>query len=210
MTAAAFASQLWPSCWWGQADRIIDALDMAESHVHAGRTEVAGRFTIAAFPSSARFVASTVHQLWRSHPRLDVRTVELEPDDALTAVGRGDVDLAVAHDYRHDPHPSDASLDRRTLFEEPLAVFEQATSPRAALAEFADCAFAAPSEQNACGRAVRTACRAAGFEPQVTHVSNDFNVLLAHVEAGSAVALLPASALGHHRVAVTPLPDHLE
>ncbi len=193
-----------------QTGSIVEALDAVDSIVHAGRTDIAGRFSIAAFPSAAPLVATAVSQLELQHPLLQVQTVDMEPDEAFVAVDRGDVDVAVAHDYGHDQRPADANFDRFSLFDEPLVIFSTALDSSRVLSDYADRSFASPFEANACGRAVRAACRMAGFEPHVMHRSNDFNVLLAHVAAGTSIALLPESALGRHELHVTSLDDELE
>ncbi|HEV7722963.1 MAG TPA: LysR substrate-binding domain-containing protein, partial [Iamia sp.] len=48
----------------------------------------------------------------------------------------------------------------------------------------------APDEVS-CGAAVRSACRAAGFEPRVRWQTDDLILHLEHVAAGHGVALLP-------------------
>src|SRR2546426_471294 len=55
-------------------------------------------------------------------------------------------------------------------------------------------AGAAEPPDGACGQAVRRACRAAGFEPDVRYDSRESGVLLAAVAAG-AVAVLPRLGL---------------
>ena len=64
------------------------------------------------------------------------------------------------------------------------------TAP-AQLADLADLDWVMPPEDAACGLAVRSACRSAGFEPRVRWISDDMLVLVSAVAAGHGVAVLP-------------------
>jgi len=64
-----------------------------------------------------------------------------------------------------------------------------------ALTDLKEEVWAADPPTNACGRAVRSACRAAGFEPDVRYNSNEYGVLLAAVVNAGAVALIPRLGL---------------
>jgi DNA-binding transcriptional LysR family regulator len=64
-----------------------------------------------------------------------------------------------------------------------------------ALAELADRIWAAEPAGSTCGRAVRTACRIAGFEPDVRYVSAEIGVALTAVATAGAVALVPRLGL---------------
>jgi DNA-binding transcriptional LysR family regulator len=48
-----------------------------------------------------------------------------------------------------------------------------------------------PPDDAACGLAVRSACRAEGFEPRVSWETDDMLLLVRAVEAGHGVAVLP-------------------
>ena len=58
-----------------------------------------------------------------------------------------------------------------------------------------DADWVMPPEDAACGRAVRSACRAAGFEPRVRWTSDDMLVLVRAVADGHGVAVLPRLAV---------------
>jgi DNA-binding transcriptional LysR family regulator len=62
------------------------------------------------------------------------------------------------------------------------------------LAELASDVWAAAPTRTDCGTAVREACRAAGFEPDVRYEFTEFAVVLHLVAAGMAVGLLPQLA----------------
>ena len=52
-----------------------------------------------------------------------------------------------------------------------------------------------PPDDAACGLAVRSACRAEGFEPRVRWETDDMLLLVRAVEAGHGVAVLPRLAV---------------
>ena len=58
-----------------------------------------------------------------------------------------------------------------------------------------------PPDEAACGLAVRSACRAAGFEADVRWTSDDMLVLVRAVAAGHGVAVLAAALGGRRRCA---------
>jgi DNA-binding transcriptional LysR family regulator len=59
-----------------------------------------------------------------------------------------------------------------------------------------------PPDDAACGQAVRSACRAAGFEPRVRWTSDDMLVLARAVAAGHGVAVLPRLSVALEAAAV--------
>jgi DNA-binding transcriptional LysR family regulator len=75
-----------------------------------------------------------------------------------------------------------------------------------ALADLAGEIWAAEPAANTCGRAVRAACRAAGFEPDIRYVSAETGVVLAAVRTAGAVALIPSLGLAAPPPGVRILP----
>ena len=59
-----------------------------------------------------------------------------------------------------------------------------------------------PPVDAACGLAVRSACRAAGFEPRVRWTSDDMLVLVRAVAAGHGIAVLPRLSIAVDAAAV--------
>ena len=56
---------------------------------------------------------------------------EMEPDESLPAVLRGETDVAVAHDYDLLPRPLDPLFERRELARDPVLLAAPASSPLA-------------------------------------------------------------------------------
>jgi DNA-binding transcriptional LysR family regulator len=63
------------------------------------------------------------------------------------------------------------------------------------LADLADDPWIGPYSGNPCHDVVMLACEFAGFQPRVTHSSDDFRAVAALAGAGAGVALVPRSAL---------------
>ena len=74
---------------------------------------------------------------------------------------------------------------------------------RPALAALAAERWVMPPDDAACGQAVRSACRAAGFEPDVRWTTDDMLVLARAVGAGHGIAILPRRSVAEDAAAVT-------
>src|SRR6476646_2643326 len=184
----------------GHTDALLARLDAAEADLAALRDQVAGRVTLAAFPSAA---AGLVPAAWAalagSAPQVRLDLTEMEPEESLPAVLRGETDVAVAHEYDLLPRPLDSLFERRDVLADPVSLavpvgHPLAGQPAIALADLADQSFLAPREATSCGEMIRRACARAGFAPRVTARATDFGVLLALVAAGAGVTLVPALA----------------
>jgi DNA-binding transcriptional LysR family regulator len=131
--------------------------------------------------------------------RLDL--TEMEPEESLPAVLRGETDVAVAHEYDLLPRPLDPLFERRELLDDPvvLAIPADGTVPLAAdgpvpLATLAGRPFLAPRQSTSCAEMIQRACARAGFVPRVVARASDFQVLLSLVGAGAGVTLVPGLA----------------
>ena len=102
-------------------DALLARLDAAESDLAALRDQVAGRVTLAAFPSAAAtIVADAWAALARSAPQVQLELTEMEPEESLPAVRDGQADIAVAHEYDLLPRPLDPLFERRELARDPV------------------------------------------------------------------------------------------
>jgi DNA-binding transcriptional LysR family regulator len=126
----------------------------------------------------------------------------MEPDESVPAVLRGEIDVAVAHEYDVVPRPLDPLLERRDVLAEPvfLAVPADSLAARAPSVELGSVAtepFLAPTAGTTCAEMVQRACALAGFVPRVVARATDFQVLLNFVAAGAGVMLIPHLAAYH-------------
>jgi len=182
------------------ADAVLLELDKAESALLATLNEVGGTLRLGAFASvTASVLAPALASLALEHPDLVVSIRDVDPSSALRDLRLGEVDVVVAHEYDHMLQPSDPGIERSLLFTEPMFAVTPPGRfwPGAAvgLHELAADCFAAAPVGSDCGQAVREACRAAGFEPDVRFNFMEFPVLLDLVRAGLAVSVLPALAI---------------
>jgi len=204
----------------GHTDALLARLDAAESDLAALRDQVAGRVALAAFPSAAAsFVSAAWAALAGSAPQVRLDLTEMEPEESLPAVLRGQTDVAVAHEYDLLPRPLDPLFERRELLSDPVLLAVPADHPLAAahpsaahpsaahpsaahpsaampvpLASLAGLPFLAPRDTTSCAEMIQRACARAGFVPRVVARATDFGVLLSLVAAGAGVTLVPALA----------------
>ena len=117
----------------GHTDVLLARLDAAESDLAALRDQVAGRVALAAFPSAAAsFVSAAWAALAGSAPQVRLDLTEMEPEESLPAVLRGQTDVAVAHEYDLLPRPLDPLFERRELLSDPVLLAVPAVHPPAA------------------------------------------------------------------------------
>jgi len=149
-----------------------------------------------------------VAQVAEKYPQLKITLLEFEADDSLRELRLGQLDIVVTHEYDHERRPPEPELVRVDLFAEDMLVAAPAGlfEGPVALADLKGEIWAADPPNNSCGRAVRSACRAVGFEPDVRYNSNEYSVLLAAVMHGGAVALMPRLGLAGAPPEVDVLP----
>lgn len=212
-----------------RAEEILGRVGAAREELDALVSLSAGRVRLAAFPSAlATLVPGVVGRLAREHPGLGVGLVEAEPPEALDAVRRGAVDVALV--FEHDRSPVDVEgLRAVPVLAEELFLVRAGTGPhpgthlgtRSAtdgaaasseegavdLAPLADAAWIAGCER--CRADLVGRCERAGFTPRVAFETDDYVAVQALVASGVGVSLLPALALRAHRdprVTVRALP----
>jgi DNA-binding transcriptional LysR family regulator len=185
-------------------DALLARLEAAEADLAALRDQVAGRVTIAAFPSAgATIVAAAWATLARSAPQVAIELTEMEPEESLPAVLRGEVDIAVGHEYDIFPRPIDPLFERRELMADPVLLAVPAAGPPGdnahvarpvRLDALAGQPFLAPRSSTSCAEMIQRACARAGFVPRVVARATDFHVLLSLVGAGAGITLVPRLA----------------
>jgi DNA-binding transcriptional LysR family regulator len=187
-------------------DALLVQLDSAEADLAALRDQVTGRVALAAFPSVAATVVATAWAaLAGAAPHVQLQLEEMEPEESLPAVLRGEADVAVAHEYDIFPRPLDPLFERRELLTDPvlLAVpdgFRGADGQPVAdgapvpLASLGATPFLAPRANTSCAEMIQRACARAGFVPRVVARATERDVQLNLVAAGAGVTLVPRLA----------------
>ena len=178
----------------GRAAEVLDVLASARADLDRIGGSVAGPVAVAAVASAAAtFLSSAVTTLRRAHPGIVVGVTAAEPAQALRLLVAGDVDLAVVDEYDYVPLALPEFVVVRELCTEPLVAVGPtgAFGRRPALADLGGHDWVMPPDDAACGLAVRSACRAEGFEPRVRWETDDMLLLVRAVEAGHGIAVLP-------------------
>jgi DNA-binding transcriptional LysR family regulator len=199
------------------ADAITGAIAAAEADLASMQEAVTGTLRISAFPTAARAVMPPVMTaLSRMHPELRVTLRDLEADESLTALQNDEIDIAIVDDYGDGSRVADPGLEvcefmrdliyLATATETPGkgrpsaagAVSPTPTTPpagEARLEEFRDAFWIMDTDNSHLSRVVSQECRRLGFEPHIRSSCRDFSVIIALVEAGLGVGVLPGLAL---------------
>lgn len=173
------------------AERILLAQDQALAAVRTLGPQAAGRVTLGLFGSSAALLPTIVQSVAAAHPGIEIRTREIDVDEALMAVRRGWVDLAFGLDYADAPIPRVADVGFTPLLVERMGIAmasgELHRRGRVDLAAGRDWDWILAPAGTHYGDAVRAACRRAGFEPRVIHEVTDTAASLALAASGQGV-----------------------
>lgn len=202
----------------GHAARILSAVDDAGHAMESARAGVGTTLTAGVWASVATALLPTgLGILARDHPGIVVRTRELAPEDTTGAVRDGSLDLAFVLDYSSYAMARVPELTRVPIAVESLhAVVPPGSldpgtvaAGSVSLADLARSPWILSSRRSHFGRAVRLACREAGFEPEIRHEAGEQSTALAMVAAGLGVTLASDLGLGTYGadVEVVPLAD---
>ena len=191
------------------ADAIAAAIDAAESELAAEREGVTGTLRVAAFPTAARAILpDAIATLGRRHPGLRIVLRDLETRESLRALALDELDLAVIDEYDEMSQVREPALDLVPLLTDPLRVALPPGSPSTpvTLADLTDATWIMDTEQSAIFAAVTRATDRAGFRPTVRAHCKDYGVIVALVEAGLGIAVLPGLALQDRPTRATVVP----
>ncbi|MER6538463.1 LysR family transcriptional regulator [Streptomyces sp900105755] len=188
------------------AARILSQVELAQSDLEAHRGQVVGELRLSAFPTAARgLFPAALAALRARHPALRVRSSELEPENGVAGVVRGDLDLAVVLDWYNKPMPVPDGLVKAPLLDDPAEVALPAGHRLSGreevdLGEFAEDQWITWGEGEFCHEWLMFTLRSRGIEPIVGHRAAETHTQLGLVAAGLGVCIAPL--LGRH-----PVPD---
>ncbi|WP_318204667.1 LysR family transcriptional regulator [Streptomyces sp. SCL15-4] len=186
------------------AARILSQVELAESDLEAHRGQVVGELRLSAFPTAARgLFPAALGALRTEHPGLRVRSSELEPEQGIAGVVRGDLDLAVVLDWYNKPMPVPDGLVKAPLLDDPADVampvgHRLADRDEVDLTEFAEDEWITWGEGEFCHEWLMFTLRSKGVEPIVGHRAGETHTQLGLVAAGLGVCIAPL--LGRHPV----------
>jgi DNA-binding transcriptional LysR family regulator len=176
-----------------EAADLLARVEQVEAGLAAHRGAVTGPLEVAAFATAARgLLPAALAALRAEHPDLTVTSRELDPHEAVPALTRGQIDLAVVQDWPDDPLPLPPGVSTRPLLEDRFDLAAPAGHPLAArgTVRVADLAGAEwvtwPGSQICGGWLTRTLP-----DPRVAHTASEHSTQLALVAAGLGLALIP-------------------
>ncbi|WP_406305009.1 LysR family transcriptional regulator [Streptomyces sp. NBC_00885] len=181
-----------------QAEAVFAQLERADAELTGYLQGEAGEVRVGAFSTAVpALVVPAVRELRQAHPSLEVRVREAEAAEAYELLLSGDVDVALSL-AAHAPTARDPKFSRFPLLADPLDVALPAGHPLASSAglRLADLSgepwiFGGSGPWS---EITFAACEAAGFVPEQAHSAAGWTAILAMVEAGMGVALIPRMA----------------
>jgi DNA-binding transcriptional LysR family regulator len=183
------------------AESIFAQVQAAEDDLAAVLGVRGGRLRVASFPSAgATLMPLAVATFRRRHPDVALTLAEGEPEEIAPRLRAGEFDLALLFEFPGTRERPGVGLRSVTLLEDSMHVALPAEHPLAAkpaltLADLREQNWVQTSASSPCARHVVRSCLAAGFEPNVTFESDDYETVQGLVAAGVGVALIPRLAL---------------
>ncbi|MFI9202726.1 LysR family transcriptional regulator [Streptomyces sp. NPDC053048] len=184
------------------ASRILSQVELAQADLEAQQGRAVGELLVGAFPTAARgLFPAALATLRDAHPQLRARLEEMEQDEAVPRVVRGDIDLAVVLDWYNKPLPVPDELSKAPLLDDPVDVAVPAGHPLAdrehvALEDFADDEWISWPKGEFCHDWLMLTLRGKGVEPRISHMAEEHHTQLALVAAGLGIAVAPRLGRG--------------
>jgi DNA-binding transcriptional LysR family regulator len=184
----------------GHAEGILARLDAAETSLAAIAGLRGGRLRMASFPTAGATLMPVAIATFRaSYPDVELTLAEGEPEEILPRLRAAELDLALLFEFAGES-TLEGDLTRVALLSDPMYLAlprEHPLSTRAEirLEDLAGDAWVQTSRASPCARHVVRSCHSAGFEPNVSFESDDYQTVQGLVAAGVGVALIPELAL---------------
>jgi DNA-binding transcriptional LysR family regulator len=191
----------------GQAQLILTHATVVQAQFERARADLAafsdgriGRVSVASFSTGiSGLIAPAMRKLRTTRPGITVTAVEMDPPDIFTSLDRGELDVAIAVDFRKAPPRTDPHYHRVELLADLFDVALPTNHPLAGresieLAELAREVFVAASPGSSCSEVTFATCAAAGFSPDVRHYSVDWHAIASLVAVEAGIALVPRLA----------------
>jgi DNA-binding transcriptional LysR family regulator len=205
-------------------ERIFATIAEAEDALAEVSDAQLRRLRVASFPSGgAALMPLAVARFRRAHPHVSLTLAEGEPGEIAPRLRAGELDLGLLFEFPSEAAGRSrrpASGDRAetsgglrivTLLADPMELVLPATHPLTdretlRLSDLRGEPWVQTSAASPCARHVVRCCRDAGFEPEVSFESDDYDTVQGLVAAGVGVALVPRLALGRGLGAPTAHP----
>lgn len=178
--------------------KVLDAMALAQAEVDAITTMQAGHARVACFPSAAAtLIPPAFGALHQEFPKLRFGLLEADTDEALSALRRGDVDVAVIYHYEPEIGAPLKLLSEERAF--PILTEEiwlalprdhgLAGADQVSLTDVSDARWVAGCPS--CRGNLNSMTSRADFTPEVAFETDDYVALHSLVAQGLGVALVP-------------------
>jgi DNA-binding transcriptional LysR family regulator len=184
----------------GHVGGILAQMETAESEIAAIAAGRGGRLRIASFPTAgATLMPEAIAGFRASHPGVELTLAEGEPEEIAPRLRAGEFDLVLLFEFEGGGERLGAGMRRFALFEDPLHLAMRRDHPladrkRLRLEDLRAESWVQTSASSPCAKHVIRSCHAAGFEPEVSFESDDYQTVQGLVAAGVGVALIPQLA----------------
>ena len=181
-------------------ERVLAVLEEAQADLDAYAEGVAGQLRTCAFPTAARsLLVPALARLSHRLPRLQFTMVDLEPEESIPMLKRGELDVVLDYEFNHLPVVHDPGVERRELLVEPIYIALPSTHSLAwqgpvRMADLREEQWIVGRDGSPFLELQLQVANEAGFQPKVDLHSNDYQVILSAVQAGLGVTLVPPLA----------------
>lgn len=201
-----------------RAEPVLDQLDAVDQWVRGEHDVVRGEVRVAAFASVlSPVLIPAAMRVQERYPDVTLSLREAEPDEALPALERGEIDIVLSARFMTGDAPLATPVDqlvRTPLLRDTLravlpAAHRLAGRTSLTLRDLADEPWALEPASTYLARSITTLCADLSIEPRIGGVFRSHESLLRSVQAGLHVSVLPELALatlphGVVSVALTP------
>ncbi|MCT4356158.1 LysR substrate-binding domain-containing protein [Streptomyces sp. Je 1-79] len=193
------------------AEQLLALVEQAEVRLEERRGLPSGRLSIGCFASASRgLMPRVLAELATRHPELDARLTEVDPHISVELVGRGVIDLAVAHDWDIAPMPTPPGVEQAVIGDDLCDLLVPRDHPMAGRAsvrreELAGERWITQPPGTVCHDWLMQTLRATGYEPHIVHQAEENHTQVALVAAGLGIALVPRLGRGPLPPEVTPV-----
>lgn len=197
----------------GHTGGILGQIEAAESEIAAIAAGRGGQLRVASFPTAgATLMPQAIAGFRASHPGVDLSLAEGEPEEIAPRLRAGEFDLVLLFEFEATSERLGSGMRRFDLLDDPLHLalphdHPLASRKRIALKDLSEESWIQTSAASPCAKHVVRSCHSAGFDPQVSFESDDYQTVQGLVAAGVGVALIPQLALSTVRpdILVRPL-----
>lgn len=194
------------------AARILDDVAAARADLESLGSVVAGPLRLGSFSTAIMtFLPHALVSLYERHPRVRTTVLAGEAEEMLSAVRKGELDLAVVESWDELPTVLPAGLTAVELLSDVADVALAERHPLAGLEtveleRLADTPWASWTGDGVCHQFLVQTLRQRGFEPQISCYVAGYPAQLALVAAGLVATLVPRLGRGPLPAGVRAIP----